>query len=141
MCGSATSSEEIYVLSGSDTVNNFQIAEIEQLLNAPNYDNDSLINPELYSMIYSLGRDVESEEEYQYALNVLLSLCDRKSQRVRAKAILAIGLLAVYHKRLERERIELIIKKGWAIANEESKATIQDAIDDINHSLNWNMTV
>ena len=122
-------------------MNNYKTAEVEQLLSAPDYEDNSLINPELYSMIYSLGRDAENEEEYQYALNILLSLCDRKAQRVRTKAILAISLLAIKHERLERGRIEPIIKNEWKIADDESKATIQDAIDDINHALKWNMTV
>jgi len=122
-------------------VNNFKTAEVEQLLDAPDYEDNGVINPELFSMIYSLGRDAENEEEYQYALNILLSLCDRKAQRVRVSAILAISLLAIYHKRLEREKIEPIIKREWEIADDESKITIQDAIDDINHAMNWNMIV
>ena len=122
-------------------MNNFKTAEVEQLLDAPDYEDNGVINPELFSMIYSLGRDAESEEEYQYALNILLSLCDRKAQRVRVSAILAISLLAIYHKRLEREKIEPIIKREWEIADDESKITIQDAIDDINHAMNWNMIV
>ena len=122
-------------------MNNFKTAEVEQLLDAPDYEDNSIINPELFSMIYSLGRDAENEEEYQYALNILLSLCDRKAQRVRIRAILAISLLAIYHRRLEREKIEPIIKREWEIADDESKITIQDAIDDINHAMNWNMIV
>jgi len=122
-------------------VNNFKTAEVEQLLDAPDYEDNSIINPELFSMIYSLGRDAENEEEYQYALNILLSLCDRKAQRVRAMAILAISLLAIYHRRLKREKIEPIIKREWEIADDESKITIQDAIDDINHAMNWNILV
>jgi len=122
-------------------VNNYKTEEVEQLLAAPDYEDNSLINPELYSAIYSLGRDVENEEEYHYALNILLSLCDRKAQRVRAKAILAISLLAIKHKRIEREIIEPIVKRKWEIADNESRAIIQDAVSDINHAMNWNMVV
>ena len=122
-------------------MNNYKTEEVEQLLAAPDYEDNSLINPELYSAIYSLGRDVENEEEYHYALNILLSLCDRKAQRVRAKAILAISLLAIKHKRIEREIIEPIVKRKWEIADNESRAIIQDAVSDINHAMNWNMVV
>ena len=122
-------------------MNNYKTEEVKQLLAAPDYEDNNLINPELYNAIYSLGRDVENEEEYHYALNILLSLCDRKAQRVRAKAILAISLLAIKHKRIEREIIEPIVKRKWEIADNESRAIIQDAISDINHAMDWNMVV
>ena len=120
-------------------MNGFKVTEIEQLLNAPDYEDSNQINPELYSAIYSLGRDTKNEEEYQYAFNILLSLCDRKARRVRAYAILAMSLLAVTQGRLERERVEPIIKREWETTNEENKSTIQDAVDDINHLLHWNI--
>ena len=120
-------------------MNNFNVSEIEKLLNASDYEDSSKINPELYSVIYSLGRDAENEEEYQYAFDILLSLCDRKAQNVRVYAILAMSLLAVIHRRLEREKVESIIKKEWENADKKGKATIQDAVNDINHALNWNL--
>jgi len=123
-------------------VNNFKTVEIEQIINAPDYADDSFISSELFGVIYSLGRDAENEEEYQYALNLLLSLCDRKAPRVRAYAILGLGLIAMNHGYLlERERIESIIKNEYEAANEENKSTIRDAIGDINYALKWNMTV
>ena len=122
-------------------MNNFKMTEIEQFFNAPDYDDDNLINSEFFGVIYSLGRDAENDEEYRYALNLLLSLCDRKSQRVRTRAIIAISLLAIKHKRLERERVEPIIIREWEIADDENKATIRDAIDDINNAMKWNMAV
>ena len=122
-------------------MNNFKTVEVEQLLDTPDYEDNDLINPNLLSMIYSLGRDAENEEEYQYALNILLFLCDRKSQRVRANAILAISMLAINHKRLEYEIIRPIIKKTWEVADDESRATIQDAVDDINFAMKWKIVV
>ena len=121
-------------------MNNFKTVEMEQIINTPDYADDELISSELFGVIYSLGRDAESEEEYQYALNLLLSLCDRKAPRVRAYAILGISLLAMNHGYLlERERIEPIIKNEYEAANEENKPTIQDAIRDINYALKWNI--
>ena len=120
-------------------MNHFNKTEIEQLLCAPDYEDSSQINSELYAAMYSLGRDAENEEEYQYAFAVLISLCSRKAQRVRVWAILSMSILAVLHSRLDRSIVEPIIIREWETATEENKATIQDAVDDINHALKWNL--
>ena len=120
-------------------MNNFSVEEIEQVITAvPNEE----ITPELSSVIYCLGRDAENEEEYDYAFSKLLELYERKNETVKAQVIQAFSLLAVLKndiKKLDKSIVEPLILSAHSTAVGANKFTIQDAIDDINHSLNWNI--
>lgn len=117
-------------------MNNFKVKEIEAILNA---GKDEKINPDILGTVYSLGRDAENDEEYDYAFNMLLEIYENASDRVRVFVILAFSLLAVYHKRLDRKIVEPIIMREWHIADSINKSTIQNAVDDINYTLKWNL--
>ena len=120
-------------------MNSFLVKEIEQVITAvPNEE----ITPELSSVIYCLGRDAENEEEYDYAFSKLIELYERKNETVKAQVIQAFSLLAVLKqdiKTLDRAIVEPLILSANLSAAGINKSTIQDAIDDINHSLNWNI--
>ena len=120
-------------------MNNFLVEEIEQVIDSvPNRE----VTPELCSVIFCLGRDAENEEEYDYALSKLLELYERENETVKALVIQAFSLLAVLKqdiKVLDRAIVEPLILSAQSTAVGTNKSTIQDAIDDINHSLNWNI--
>ena len=97
------------------------------------------ISPDLPGVIYSLGRDAENEEEYEYAFRMLTSLSTQESANVLSMIILAFSLLAIYHGRLDRTIAEPVIKRAWQTAEGADRARIQDAVDDINTSLKWNL--
>ena len=46
-------------------MNGFDIEEIETIINL---GKDEMVNPDISGIIYSFGRDVENDEEYEYAL-------------------------------------------------------------------------
>lgn len=69
------------------------------------------------------------------------ALCHWENARIRAQAILAFSLLAVYHGYLDREIVEPIILKEWHTATPENKSTIENAVDDINFKLRWALTL
>ena len=120
-------------------MNNFRVEEIDQVITSVP---DEEITSELISVIFCLGRDAENEEEYDYAFSKLLELYERKNATVKAQVIQAFSLLAVLKqdiKTLDRAIVEPLILSANSSAVGINKSTIQDAIDDINHSLNWNI--
>lgn len=120
-------------------MNHFDEKEIKRIMEMPDSEADEKIPAELSGIIYCLGRDAESGDEFSYAYSLLLELCRRKNARVRAQAILGLSLLAVFHRKLERKVVEPIILQEWAAAAPENKHMIQDAVDDINFALGWNL--
>ena len=117
----------------------FLSEEIERIIKSvPNKE----ISPELSSIIYCLGRDAENEEEYDYAFSKLLELYERENETVKAQVIQAFSLLAVLKqdiKVLDRSIVEPLVLSAYSDAIGRNKQVIQDAIDDINHSLSWNL--
>ena len=113
--------------------------EIEQVINSvPDTD----ITPELSAVIYSLGRDAENKEDYEYAFDQLCRLFERENETVKAQVIQAFSMLAVlktHIKELNRAIVEPLIKRAVSVATDKNKAIILDAISDINYSLNWNL--
>ena len=120
-------------------MNNFLVEDIERVITTVP-DNETSI--ELSSVIFCLGRDAENEEEYDYAFSKLLELYERENETVKAQVIYAFAMLAVLKKDikiLDRAIVEPLISSANSNAVGTNKSTIQDAIDDINHSLNWNI--
>ena len=121
------------------TVNNFLVEDIERVMTTVP-DNETSI--ELSSVIFCLGRDAENEEEYDYAFSKLLELYQRDNETVKAWVIEAFSLLAVLKrdiKKLDRSIVEPLIQTAYSRSVGSDRAMIQDAIDDINHSLNWDL--
>lgn len=120
-------------------MNHFFEKEIDRIIESVP---DKEITPELSSVIYCLGRDVDNEEEYDYAFCKLVKLFERENETVKAQVIQAFSMLAVLKsdiKMLERTIVEPLILSAYSVTDERNKAIIQDAIDDINYSLEWNM--
>ena len=118
-------------------MNNFLVEDIERIIKAVP-DNETTI--ELSSIIFCLGRDAENEEEYDYAFSKLIDLYKRENETVKAWVIQAFSLLAVLKKdikKLDRSIVEPLILTAYSRSVGSDRAIIQDAIDDINHSLNW----
>ena len=122
---------------GECKMNNFLVEEIERVIKSVS---NKEVSPELSSVIFCLGRDAENEEEYDYAFSKLLELYERENETVKAQVIYAFAMLAVLKKdikKLDRSIVEPLILTAYARSIGSDRATIQDAIDDINHSLNW----
>lgn len=115
-------------------MNGFDTAAIERAVLAAR---GGQILPELSGIIYSLGRDAENDEEYAYAFQTLLSLSNVPSSFIVSMVVLALSLLAVYHRRLDRTLVEPLLRRAWARAEGDDKARIQCAVDDINYALQW----
>ena len=121
------------------TVNNFLVEDIERVITTVP-DNETSI--ELSSVIFCLGRDAENEEEYDYAFSKLLELYKRDNETVKAWVIEAFSLLAVLKrdiKKLDRSIVEPLIRTAYSRSVGSDRALIQDAIDDINQSLDWDL--
>lgn len=120
-------------------MNNFLAEDIEQVMTTVP-DNETSI--ELSSVIFCLGRDAENEEEYDYAFSKLLELYQRDNETVKAWVIEAFSLLAVLKrdiKKLDRSIVEPLIRAAYSRSVGSDRAMIQDAIDDINQSLGWDL--
>ncbi len=118
-------------------MNNYLVEEIEQVIKSVPEEE---ITPELCSVIFCLGRDAENEEEYDYAFSKLLELFERENDTVKARVIQAFSLLAVLKKKikvLDRSIVEPLILSAYSHVVGADKQIVQDAIEDINHSLNW----
>lgn len=117
-------------------MNNFKTSEIGRILRR---GKDEAANPEILGVIYSLGRDAETDEEYSYAFQTLLDILDGGSDRVRAYCILGFSLLAVFHGKLDKNIIAPICLRERENASGANLGTINNAIDDINMILHWNL--
>lgn len=120
-------------------MNNFRADEIERIIESVP---DEEITSELSSVIYSLGRDSETEEEYDYAFSKLLELYKRENETVKAQVIQAFSMMAVLKKEikiLDRIIVEPLILSADSVAIGTNKQIIQEAIEDINFSLKWNI--
>lgn len=95
--------------------------------------------PQLPGIIYSLGRDAQTPEEYDYAFRHLVALSASPSSYVHSMVILAFSLLAVFHGRLERQVVEPIIYQAWSKAQGMELQRIQEAVEDINERLDWGL--
>lgn len=119
-------------------MNRFHTQEIERVVSEAQ---NGPIPEELSGIIYSLGRDAENDEEYDYAFHLLTSLSTHHSIFIVSMVIVAYSLLAMYHKRLDRAVVEPIIRKAWITAQGSDKARIADAVSDINHALKWKLVL
>ena len=90
-------------------------------------------------VIYSLGRDAETDEEYVYSFQTLLDILDGGTDRVRAYCILGFSLLAVFHGKLDKNIIAPVCLRERERASGTNLRTIEDAIADINMILHWNL--
>ena len=86
-----------------------------------------------------MGRDITNEEEYNYAIDILLFLYNNSTEKIKANIILAFSLIAINYQKLDREKIEKLIIKEYSIAKDENKEIISNAIDDINFALKWDI--
>ena len=115
-------------------MNNFHVEEIEHIISSTT---DTEFSPELASVIFSLGRDAENEEEYDYAFEKLTKLFRRGNEDVRAQVIQAFGIMAVLKKDIkpfDKDYVMTLIQEALKTASKENQGIIMDAIDDINRS-------
>ena len=120
-------------------MNDFCINEINSIINSTM---DKGLQPELATVIFSLGRDAENEEEYDFAISKLMELYERDSEDIKAQVIQALAMLAVLHKdikALNRSVVEPLILEAAATVNSTNKQIIFDAMRDINQSRGWNL--
>lgn len=119
-------------------MNAFQTDKIASIIKM---GNNEQTNPEILSVIYSLGRDAANMEECHFAFQTLLSIYKEATENVRAYVILACSLLAISFKTLDRATVEPMILYEWNTANKKNKTIIQNAVEDINHVLNWQLSL
>lgn len=120
----------------SENMNHFYIKEIEDILSR---GYNEIHNPDIMGVIYSLGRDAENNEEYQFAAGKLLQIFDGGTDGVRAYCILAFSLLAVSGFSLDRDRIAPLIIQERKRAEGKNLQIINDAIEDIEMALGWRL--
>lgn len=120
-------------------MNNFNITAIEQIINKSEFcRNDNDIPKEIYGVIYSLGRDAESLEEYKYSYNLLINLCEHCNPHVRAYAILGLALLNAEENLFDKDKVQQVIYREWN-SNVKYRFYISDAADDFNNKFGWNI--
>ena len=116
-----------------DLMNGFLKEKIENIINST----DTELTPELAGVIFSLGRDAENEEEYDYAFEKLTKLFKRDNEDVRAQVIQAFGIMAMLKKDIkpfDKDYVMPLIQEALKTASKENQGIIMDAIDDINRS-------
>lgn len=120
-------------------MNGFDQETIEAIIKISENKQDDEIQHDIYGVIYSLGRDAENMEEFQYAYDKLLKLCKHTNPHVRAYSILALSLLAG-SSIVKQETVVPIIMEEWKI-NKEYRGTIKDAVDDLKEKWKWNINL
>ncbi|MBR4933242.1 MAG: hypothetical protein IKZ03_02175, partial [Clostridia bacterium] len=64
------------------------------------------------------------------------------NENVKTRVIGAFSMLAVLHKdikTLDRSIVEPLVADAYSRSDSANKYVIQDAVDDINFSLKWNL--
>lgn len=115
-------------------MNGFLREKIEHIINSTS---DTELTPELAGVIFSLGRDAENEEEYDYAFEKLTKLYKRDNEDIKAQVIQAFGIMAVLKKDIKpfnKDYVMSFIQEALKTASKENRGIIMDAIDDINSS-------
>ncbi len=126
--------ERMNSLNNGLELNNFNTVEIEKIINR---DYSKGLSKELSGVIYSLGRDIQNNMEYDYAFNNLVYLSKSSIKEIRLLAILGFSLMSM--NKLDRDIVEPIITNEWINADTKEKEQLKVAIDDINLFLNWNL--
>lgn len=120
-------------------MNGFDRETIETIIKQSEDKQDEELHHDIYGVIYSLGRDAENSEEFQYAYDKLLKLCKHINPHVRASSILGLSLLAGSGI-LKKEILVPIIAEEWK-KNREYRGVIHDAVNDLNCWLNWGINL
>ena len=107
----------------------FNYDEIEATLNYPDTDDNRSVPKEVFDVIYSLGRDAQTEEEAVYAYKTLLSLCDRESGHVRGYAVLALSMLSLNWAQIMEE--EDIPKEIRNVLGSDVRSRLDRMIHDV----------
>lgn len=123
-------------------MNNFKLNEIESVIKSTP---DDAFTKELSSVIFSLGRDAENEEEYDYALSMLFLIFNRDNESVKAEVIQAFSLISILKKEIKKldvKIIEPLVHIAWSNAkSDKNKAKIKYSVEDINLNLNSNINL
>lgn len=118
--------------------NCFDVKTISEILTSQDSVNNEDLDKRIFGLPLSLGEYAQNDIEYQYALENLILLSKRKNLLVRANSILGLEYLARTNGKLSKDIALPIIQTEWQI-NIENRATIETAIEDINHYLNWGL--
>lgn len=118
-------------------MNCFDLNAIERIIQA---GIDEQNNPEIMGVIYSLGRDAQNEEEYEYSYHKILRLYHLGTPGVRAYCVLGLSMMAIYHKKLD-ESVISIIEKELTQAEGKNLSIVKDAVEDINFAMGWNIRI
>jgi hypothetical protein len=104
----------------------FSNEQINEILKRNNID-------ELLLLPLSVG---EYHENWKYAQDICVKLSVHDNPAIRASAVLGLAYIARTKGMLEKHVVKPIILKELR-ENEENNGGIVDAIDDINHFMNW----
>lgn len=118
----------------------FHYDEIEATLNYPDTDDNRSVPKEVFDVIYTLGRDAQTEEEASYAYKTLLSLCDRESGHVRGYAVLALSMLSLNWAKIMEEdydTVAAIITRETERADIWEREQLEAAKADFREQLGW----
>ena len=98
---------------------NFKLNEIESVIKSTP---DDAFTKELSSVKFSLGRDAENEEEYDYALSMLFLIFNRDNESVKAEVIQAFSLISILKKEIKNldvKIIEPLVHIAWSNAKSD----------------------
>ena len=118
-------------------MNGFYTDEIEKILGFP--DTAERPDDEVFSVIFSLGRDAANWDEAKYAYDLLISLTEKKCQDVRVYALQALAIMALLKKKrmlkkiFDKKKVRSLILRELASCgeNEWAKGTLTDALSDL----------
>lgn len=115
-------------LEGYMTLN---IEEIELILKNPS-------SKEYLFLPCDVAESVVDVDDFIYSQNLCIKLSESDDEYVRANAILGFGYLARVTENLDIDKVLPIVKAEW-LKHSSYQSRIEDAIDDINIYLNWNI--
>ena len=118
-------------------MNGFDFAHIEKTLQFP--DTEERPEQEVFSVIFSLGRDAANWDETKYAYDLLISLTEKKCQDVRVYALQALAIMALLKKKrmlkkiFDKKKVRSLILRELASCgeNEWAKGTLECALSDL----------
>ncbi len=78
-------------------------------------------------------------ENWRFIQDVCVRLAEHPDSWVRSNALLGLSYAARFRKHLEKNIVKPVLLRGLKDSDARVAGVAQDAIDDINHLLQWNI--
>ncbi len=78
-----------------------------------------------------------NHENWRFVQEISVQLSDHPDENVRGNSFRGLGYTAMNHQKLEKNIVKPILLRGLKDESEWVRVCAQDALEDVNHYMNW----